>query len=66
MMFRSIIEATRAIWGVVNGRWFVWRHASDDLLETVAGIKLKDAETPDMHELIRQAKEELRLRGNKQ
>lgn len=65
MMVRSIIEATRAIWGVVNGRWFVWRKAPDDLLEVIAGIKLTDAETSDMHELVRQAKEELSLRGNK-
>ncbi len=65
MMLRSIIETTRAIWGVVNGRWFVWRKTPDDLLEVIARINLTDDETPDMHELVRQAKEELSLRGNK-
>ena len=57
---KQVIELLQAIWAVVNGRWFIWRNASDKTVALISELKFDE---PELQEMVRQAKEELRARG---
>lgn len=57
---KQVIELLQAIWAVVNGRWFIWRNASDKTVALISELKFDEHE---LQEMVRQAKEELRARG---
>lgn len=60
---KGVIEVLQGIWAVINGRWFIWRNASTDTVQFIADIKFEESDPDDLHEMVRQAKEELRARG---
>jgi hypothetical protein len=57
---KQVIEVLQGIWAVVNGCWFIWRNASDKTVELIAQLKFDE---PELQEMVRQAQEELRARG---
>lgn len=57
---KQIIELFRGTWRALNGGWFVWRNASDKTVELIAQLKFDE---PELQEMVRQAQEELRARG---
>jgi|LauGreDrversion4_2_1035121.scaffolds.fasta_scaffold289400_5 hypothetical protein len=60
---RQIIEVLRGVWAAVNGRWFIWRNASDETVQTISNLEFSESDAPELHEMVKQAKEELRARG---
>lgn len=56
-------EVIRGLWAVCRGRWFVWRDASQDAVELVAEIEYEPNDPAEAHEMVRQAREELKLRA---
>jgi hypothetical protein len=59
-IMKQVIEILQGIWAVVNGRWFIWSNASDKTVELIAQLKFDETE---LQEMVRQAQEELRARG---
>jgi hypothetical protein len=58
---KQVIEVLQGIWAVINGRWFIWRNASDKTIELIAQLKFDE---PELQDMVRQAQEELRTRGH--
>jgi hypothetical protein len=56
--------AIRACWGVVRGRWYVWRDAPDDVVRQVASLwrGVRHDKDEDLRGVIAQARAEHRLR----
>lgn len=60
---KGVIEVLQGIWAAINGRWFIWRNASDETVQTIADLRFNESDQDELHEMVRQAKEELRARG---
>ena len=60
---KELIEVLQGVWSVLNGRWFIWRNASIETVEGIAELEFDESDAAELHEMVRQAKEELRLRG---
>jgi hypothetical protein len=60
---KQVLEVLQGLWAIVNGRWFVWRNASTETVQVIANLEFKESDPDDLHELVKQAKEELRARG---
>jgi hypothetical protein len=61
----AFFEMIRGLWRVTSGRWYVWRDASQETVEEIAELEFNDNDSDELHEMVRQAKEELRARGEK-
>jgi hypothetical protein len=59
---KQIIELFRGTWRALNGGWFVWRDASYETVKYVAKTQLSDSDPDGLHEIVKQAKEELNSR----
>lgn len=62
----AFFEKVRGLWRVTSGRLFVWRDASQETVEEIAELEFNDNDEDELHEMVRQAKEELALRERKQ
>lgn len=54
--------AIRALWRIINGRWFVLRDSPDDVIANIAAIEVEECDAPEIQQLVVDANTELALR----